>query len=76
MTRGAALIVLIVCGLGCAIPRASPRFVRHKIPLSPWCNLTIIYDQRTRVCLAAYACGVMQAESQSLVQVPKEVCDP
>jgi hypothetical protein len=74
--RAIGLAVWLLLSLGCALPAQSPRFVRHKVPLSPWCNLTTVYDQRTRICLATYQCGVVQAESVALTVVPTEVCEP
>jgi hypothetical protein len=50
------------------------RFIRQRIPVSRWCNMTLIEDRRTGTCFVAYHCGMRT--SPVLVLAPPEVCRP
>ena len=53
----------------------NPRFVRHKVPVSRSCDVTLIRDLRTDQCWISYDC-MWARDASGLVQVPKEVCEP
>ena len=69
-----ALVLLVGIGVGC-MRTMNPRFVRHKVPVSRWCDVTLIRDLRTDLCWVSYDCKWTTAVN-ALVQAPKDVCLP
>lgn len=72
MTR-VALVLLVSASVGCASSNA--RFLRYQYPVSPLCELTLIHDLRTGMCLATYDCS-WRTGLNGLTRVPDEVCEP
>ena len=67
------LALLVSVSVSC-MRTMNPRFVRHKVPVSRWCDVTLIRDLRTDLCWVSYDCKF--GGINGLTLVPKEVCQP
>ena len=72
--KALALVLLVSISAGC-MRTMNPRFVRHQVPVSRWCDVTLIRDLRTGVCWVSYDCK-WAAGINGLAVAPKEVCQP
>ena len=72
--KGLALVLLVSVSVGC-MRTANPRFQRYKVPVSRWCDVTLIRDLRTDVCFVSYDCKWATGIT-GLTVAPKDVCEP
>jgi len=70
------VLVPVIFAIGCGSLTSNNRYVRTRIRMSPICTLTLIHDRRTGYCLASYSCSILKEDTDNLVIVPKELCEP